>query len=227
MILESKGKIVIDGVEGSVVDCAATAGQEPKLTKAGAYARCQGMQLQTVTIADTPPRIPFSVIRHQLDSARVKALAKTELVKGLSLEHTYYTTRSRRPTAKLSTLAVYALTGSRIEHKKILSPRKKDVDILDVQGPVKVPLLIGTYRFQNRSYVRKFVACTGAITFDQTASCLLCRDPAILVCENCGGIACESYGRNCILCGKNLCETCAIGKGVISKKYYCPEHQPR
>jgi hypothetical protein len=205
-ILESKGKVVVDGVSGQVVDCLTSVGQKPTIVGTGAYVRCSEMAPQTLTRANLPAGLPLSVVGHEIDSVRAKEIAKIELVKSLSLQAVFRTTRA---------------TGS-----VLLKPRKKDIDILNVNGPIKIPFLFGTYRFQNYTYVRQCLASTGTIAVDQTASCLLCRNPAILVCENCGGIACESHGKNCIVCGKNLCGTCAIAKGVISKKYYCPQHQP-
>lgn len=206
-LLESKGKVVVDAVTGQVVDCMTSAGQKPAIAAAGVYVRCSELSPQTLTSTNLPVRLPLSVVAHEVDSVRAKEIAKIELVKSLSLQAVFQTTRTK---------------GS-----VLLKPRKKDVDILNVQGPVKIPLLFGTYRFQNYTYVRQCLASTGITVLDQTASCLLCRNPAVLVCENCGGIACESHGKNCIVCGKNLCATCAIAKGVISKKYYCPRHQPR
>jgi hypothetical protein len=205
-LLESKGKVVVDAVTGQVADCMTSAGQKPAIAGTGAYVRCSEISPQTITSTNLPARLPLSVIGHEVDSVRAKEIAKIELVKSLSLQAVYRTTRTR---------------GS-----ILLKPRKKDVDILNVQGPVKIPFLFGTYRLQNYSYVRQCLASTGAMVLDQTASCLLCRNPAILVCESCGGISCASHGKNRFVCGKNLCGTCAIGKGFISKKYYCAQHRP-
>jgi len=206
VILESRGKIVVDGVNGQIVDCITSAGQTPYTARSGTYVACSRIPVQSVPIANLPAHLPLSVIGHDIDSARAKDMAKNELVKSLLLVHRYETTRT---------------VG-----EKRLSPRKRDIDILDVQGPVKIPLFIGTYRFQKYTYIRTLVASTGAMGSDQTAACLLCSNAAVLICENCGQVACDSHRKNCIVCGKNLCTTCAIAKGVISKKYYCPQHRP-
>jgi len=207
VLLESGGKIVVDGVNGQIVDCMTSEGQTPHLPIVGAYVACSQMETQTLPVSNLPSKLPLSVIRHELDSVRAKDRGKIELVKNLSLQYRYETTRT---------------IG-----EKILKPRKKDIDIHNLQGPVRVPILVGTYRFGSYSYVRTWIAATGAIATDQTASCLLCHNPATLVCENCGGISCASHGKNCVVCGKNLCGTCASAKGIVSKKYYCPQHQPR
>lgn len=207
VLLESRGKIVVDAINGQIVDCKTSEGQTPHLPRTGAYIACSQMETQTLPVTNLPSKLSFSIIRHELDSARAKDRGKIELVKNLSLQYRYETTRT---------------IG-----EKNLKPRKKDVEIHNLRGPVKVPILIGTYRFGSYSYVRSWVATTGTMTYDSTTSCLLCRSPATLVCENCGRISCGAHGRNCVVCGKNLCGTCASAKGILSKKYYCPHHQPR
>jgi len=205
VILESRGKIALDAANGQIVDCRTSGGQTPYLPRTGAYVACSQVEAQSLPASDLPSKLPLSVIRHELDSARAKDKAKIELVKNLTLQYHYETTRT---------------TG-----EKALKPRKKDVDISSLRGPIKVPILIETYRFGSYSYVRTWIATTGAMTYDSTTSCLLCHNPATLVCENCGGISCAVHGKNCVVCGKNLCGTCASAKGFVSKKYYCPQHK--
>jgi len=203
VLLESKGKVIIDGVTGQIVDSKTSTGKEPALTRMGPYIGCISIQPQTITSANLPAQLPLLVIGPEVDSLRAKDVAKIELVKSLSFEYWYQTTRT----------AV----------RKLLKPRKKDIDILDVQL-VKIPLLIGIYRFRDRAYNRISLAPTGAFVLDQTASCVKCQALPVVVCENCGGITCESHSKNCTICGRNLCNDCAISKGIISKKYYCTEH---
>jgi len=205
-LLESKGKVVIDAVSGQVADCVASVGQKPSIAATGTYVSCSEFPPQTLTSANLPAQLHHSVVGHEVDSARAKEIAKIELVKSLSLQAVFQTTRTKGTV--------------------LLKPPKKDVDILNVQGPVKIPFLFATYHSQNYAYVRQCLASTGKMTLDQTASCLACRNPAFIVCENCGGLACESHNRACVVCGKNLCGTCTISKGVISKKHYCTQHQP-
>ena len=206
VLLESKGNVVIDAVTGQIVDSRTSAGKQPALPSMGPYSECMGIKPQTVTSANLPAQLLLSVIGQKIDFVRAKDVARIELVKSLSLEHTYYTARTAG--------------------RKILKPRKKDVDILNVEL-VKIPFVSGTYRFRNYTYNRTSLASTGRLVLDQTASCVQCRNPPVLVCENCGGIACESHSKNCEICGKNLCTACAISKGIISKRYYCAEHGGR
>jgi len=203
VLLESKGNVIIDGVTGQIVDSKTATGKEPALPKMGPYVECIGIQPRTITSANLPTKLPLSAMSQRIDSVRAKDMAKIELVKSLSLEYVYHTART---------------TG-----RKALKPKKKDVDILNVQL-VKIPLVSATYRFRNYTYTRTSLASTGRLVLDQTASCVQCRNPPVLVCENCGGIACESHSKNCEICGKNLCTACAISKGIISKRYYCAEH---
>jgi len=206
VLLESRGKVIVDGVTGLIVDSRVSAGEQPALPKMGPYVGCIGMQPQTVTSASLPAQLPLSVVSQKIDSVRAKDVARIELVKSLSLEYRYYTTRT---------------TG-----RKLLKPKKKDVDILSIQL-VKIPFISGTYRFKKYTYARTCLASTGRLILDQTASCLQCHGPPVLVCENCGAIACESHSKNCMVCGKNFCSACVISKGIISKKYYCAQHKPQ
>jgi len=211
VILESKGTVVIDGVVGQIVDSRVSSGEEAELPKLGVYVGCIGIQPQTVTSTSLPQGLQLSVIRPQVDSVRAKDITRVELVKGLSLEYTYHLARD-------------GLLSS--PHVKLVKPRKKDVDILNAQT-VKVPLLTGTYRFRNYTYTRTCLASTGGFVLDQTDKCLLCSNRPVVVCGNCGAIMCDSHVRTCSVCSKSLCTGCVISKGIISKIYYCPEHQPR
>ena len=205
VLLESKGKMIIDGVTGQIVDSKTSTGKEPALPKMGPYVGCISIQPETITSANLPAQLPLLVIGPEVDSVRARDVAKIELVKSLSLEYIYHTART---------------TG-----RKLLKPRKKDIDILNVQL-IKIPLLIGIYRFRDRAYTRISLAPTGVLVLDQTASCVQCQARPVYVCENCGGLACESHSKNCTVCGKNLCSNCVISKGIISKKYYCAQHKP-
>jgi hypothetical protein len=204
VIIESKGTIVIDGLNGQVADYRAT-GNEPNLPKVDSYVGCIGLQPLTVSGADLPVGIKSSVLSSRVDLTRVREIAKVELVKSLSVQYGYVTTRTR---------------GT-----QILNPKKKDIEILNVI-PVKIPHLTGTYHYRNYSYLRTCLAPTGAIVLDQTSKCLLCSNQPVAACENCGAIVCESHTKSCSACAKTLCKACAVSKGIISRTYYCTEHQP-
>ncbi|MHA1583597.1 MAG: hypothetical protein ACTSYM_14040 [Candidatus Baldrarchaeia archaeon] len=58
-----------------------------------------------------------------------------------------------------------------------------------------------------------------------------CKLPPVVICENCGLLVCEKHVKTCFECRKPFCIKCSreylIKKGLISKKYYCPEHAPQ
>ena len=67
----------------------------------------------------------------------------------------------------------------RTTREKILKPRKKDIDIYNLQGPVKVPILMGTYRFGSYTHVGTWIAIRYAslilLSTNKTRA-LLCPD---------------------------------------------------
>jgi hypothetical protein len=157
--------------------------------------------------------LPVSVLPPKVETVRAKEIARVELVKGLTLERQYHLASDSKKLLPP-------------KHVKLLKPKKKDIDILDVR-PVKLPLLTGTYRFRNYSYIRACVASTGGFVLDQTGKCLLCSNRPIAVCGNCGAIVCESHMRTCSVCSMSICTSCVVSKGILSKTHYCPEHKPR
>jgi hypothetical protein len=213
VVLESKGTVVVDAIGGQVVDSRTSSGHQPELPSLGPYVGCIGIPPQTVTSSSLPQGLPVSVLSPKVETVRAKEITRVELVKGLTLEYEYHLASDSKKLLPP-------------KHVKLLKPKKKDIDILDVR-PVKVPLLTGTYRFRNYSYVRTCLASTGGFVVDQTGKCLLCSNRPVAVCENCGAIVCESHMRACSVCAKSLCTSCVKSKGIISKTFYCPEHQPR
>jgi hypothetical protein len=188
------------------LDSRATAGMEPELPKPEVYVDCARLQPRTIPVTSLPEGIQLSVPLSKIEMTRARNIAKLELVKSLSYNYDYETTRTR------GTLT--------------LNPRKQDIEILNIQ-PVKIPLLTGTYKSRSYSYTRTCLASTGAFVLDQTGKCLLCSNRPVVVCENCGAIVCESHMKICSVCSKSLCVNCVVSKGIISKTYYCPEHRPK
>jgi hypothetical protein len=216
VIIESKGILVMDAVNGQIVDSKTSAGEEPDLPSQGTYAGCIGIRPQTITGTSLPMELPLSTIQPQTEPTRAKNIAKIELVKGLSLEYSYNVSSGVRigripvPTTR----------------SKLLKPKKKDIEIINIQ-PVKIPLLTGTYRYRNYTYTRTCLGSTGRFVSDQTANCMLCSNKPVAVCENCGAIVCEAHTRNCSVCSRSFCTNCVISKGIMSKRFYCPEHEPQ
>jgi hypothetical protein len=206
IIIESEGMLVIDGFSGQVVDSRTTSGQEPLLPRLGEYVGCVGLPPHTITSKEQPDGVLYSVQLSRVDLTRAKDIAKVELVKSLPFEYRYETTRTRGV--------------------QTLYPKKKDIEILNIQ-PLKIPHLTGTYRLLNYGYTRTLLACTGGFVLDQTSKCVLCPSPPVAVCGNCGTILCESHTRSCSVCSKCLCANCVVSKGIISRTNYCPEHKPK
>jgi hypothetical protein len=208
--IESGGSVVIDGYDGRIVDSKQTVGNvEPELPRIGVYVGCIGLQPQTITteiFEDLPDNVQPRGCAFAVELRRAKELAKIELVKSLSYRYSYTTSR-----------------GSGVQ---VVIPRKKDIEILRIQ-PVKIPHLIGTYRFRNYAYERTCLASTGVFVLDQTSKCLSCPNQASAVCGNCGVIVCNSHLRTCSACSMSLCTNCVVSKGIISRTNYCPNHQPR
>lgn len=206
IIIESKGTVVIDGFSGQIIDSRITSGQEPQLATTGEYVGCIGLLPQTITSKEQPLGIRYSVLTSKVDLTRAKDIAKVELVKSLPFEYRYETTRTRGV--------------------QTLYPKKKDIEILNIQ-PLKIPHLTGTYRLLNYGYTRTLLACTGGFVLDETNKCLLCSNRPVVVCGNCGAIVCDDHARTCSSCAKTICTNCVSSKGIISKTYYCPEHRPK
>ncbi len=207
VVLESIGKVALEAVTGHLLGSKVSEGEQPAMPGSNPEAYAELLDMRTLELPNLEiPQMPVSMLDSKLDSTRAKDTTKTELVKALSITYRY----------RLQTRYT-----SRV---KVLQPKKKDIEILNLQS-VKVPIIVGTYRFKNYVYTRTCLASTGKLTSDELASCVQCASLPIIVCENCGAVACESHSRKCEMCEKNLCSACTISKGLISKKFYCTEHQ--
>jgi len=205
--IESKGAIVLDALSGHAVGLKAREGVQPASGTTG-EAFTELLNLAPID-APTSGNIPVSTINPKIDSSLAKDLARTELVKRLSIKYTYHT-----PSTYQS-------------RQKILQPKKKDVEILEFRH-IKVPILTGIYQFKNFTYKRTCLAPTSKLIHDDLATCTICKSPASLVCVECGAVVCQSsHSRACKVCAKDVCSNCAVSKGLLSKKYYCKEHAPK
>ena len=179
------------------------------MTGPNADAFAELMSLQPMNLTSLPIKIQSTEGKAKLDSALAKDTAKDQLVKALAISYEYH-------------------TRSRI-NEKVLQPRKRDIEIIRFQ-PVKVPALVGFYRFRDRNYTRVCLASTGKLIRDDMATCTFCTNKASVMCENCGALVCEysHSSKTCMQCSKIICtQQCTISKGIISKKYYCAEHVPK
>ena len=210
--LKAEGIIVLDGITGKYVDWRVTLDTSAYGTshggqtsgRSGLIVECASLPTQTVTSADIPSNLTLRVLGPKIDSTRAKDVARMHLSRYLGAQY-----RFPRTT-------------------KIVRPRTKDVDILDVRS-VKIPFLKAVYQLKNRKYVRTMIAATGKFILDEMSSCAVtkCSNQPVIACENCGGLVCESHTKNCTTCGKTYCYACITTKGLLSKKYYCPRHQQK
>lgn len=207
VVIESKGALVLDALNGHVVGLKAREGVQLASNTIGeAFA-----ELLHFRPEDSPSvgKIPTAVTNPKIDSSLAKDSARTELVKRLSTKYTYHTPSSHQTRAK------------------ILQPKKKDVEILEFRQ-VKIPILTGVYQLINHSYRRTCLASTGKFIHDDLATCTICKNPPSVICVECGAAVCESsHSKTCVTCGKDLCSNCVISKGIVSKKHYCKEHAPK
>jgi len=211
--LESRGSIVIDGISGRIIDARCFGGICPTLPDSGRYVKCGDLLLRTITGEDlrrwkedfNVPQENVSVLEQQIDAAQAKNNAKIEIVKAVSLQYKYRTTRT--------------------SGEKTLHPKAKDVEVSNVRQ-VKIPTLSRTYRVASRVYSIAYNAATGETINNGTKACRLCNNQATQACENCGSLACQKHARICVTCRKRLCDTCASSRGLITKTYYCNKHTP-
>jgi predicted RecB family endonuclease len=207
VVIESKGALVLDAVSGRAVGFKAREGAQPASGTIGqAFA-----ELLNFTPVDSPSfgNIPRSVTNPKIDSSLAKDSARTELVKRLSTKYSYHTPSTYQ------------------KRQKILQPKKKDVEILEFRH-VRVPILTGIYKLRNFTYTRTCLASTSRLIHDDLAACTICKNPPSVVCVECGAAVCQSnHTKTCATCAKDLCSSCVVSKGILSKKHYCKEHAPK
>lgn len=206
VVIESKGILLLDAVNGHVVASRAREGVQPASSNA-AFAEL--LSLQPMDSMQPPDKMRTSVIPPKLDSSLAKESAKEELVNRLSINYRYTTpsTYSRRV--------------------KVIQPKKRDIEILDFKH-LKIPTLIGLYQVKSFNYIRTLLASTGAFIHDDLAKCSMCSNTPSWICSECGKAVCATeHSKNCSTCGRIMCSSCVVTKGIISKKHYCKDHVPK
>jgi len=220
VLLESEGHVVIDAITGNIVSSQCLSGYEPDITELIAYNDCLSLKPQTITLNQIPESIErkaIETISPKIDAVQAKKLITVELIKALTMNYEYEVARTRR--------------GWTYHEKryKTLQPKKKDIEIEKI-WLAKIPLGFITLKFKDRQYSRILQATTNKFIYDETMICgfrqKACQNLPVVLCENCGLIVCDEHGKNCIVCSKPICNNCVISKGLVSKKYYCPEHKP-
>lgn len=209
VILESKGKIVIDAVSGEIADIFVTSGIEPAFLTPKSFKESLSIKTTDLQTNNLPSAIKVQVILHKIDLYQAKNLAKVEMVKNLTMKHSYWTGTGRYLR----------------RHTKIVKPRTKDIEITDPRF-VKIPFLYTTFKARDKTYTRIMNAATMETIKDDIASCSFCNKSPTLVCEKCGNLACDFHQKKCLECSRILCDNCIVSKGVFRRKYYCEDHNP-
>ena len=173
--------------------------------------------------------------------------------RGHSLESRSAVTRRKGPGQSLwrarwylpLTRGRYRLPNTSREPSRI-QPSTKTHESLRVQIPPGPPqilsgshfsrlgLFLGSAGIRTQLSARPTRKATSyAATSDQSRATASQHCPMPQTMSSCADLtsiairSCAFHRKNCVVCGKNPCGTCARAKGIVSKKYYCPEHQPR
>jgi hypothetical protein len=211
VLLESKGHVVLDAVTGNIVSSQFVSGYKPAITEIMAYNDCLSLKLQTIALGMTPE--PVEIIPPKIDAVQAKKLVTVGLIKALTTNYEYEVATSRH----------------RWKRYKTLQPKGRDIGI-ERLWLTRIPLGFVTLKFKDRQYSRILQVATNKLVYDDVRICgfkqLACQHLSVIICENCGLAVCDEHRKNCIACGKPICNICAIGKGLVFRKYYCPEHKP-
>lgn len=201
--LESKGIIAIDAVTPEAVDVTVDRGHRPHLPS-GTVAECSSLNPISISSANLTGEFTLTVETPKITSVEAKKIAKKEIVRNLRTEYKYHV--GRRGYKRVRTLR----------------PFKKDIEILD-SSLIYVPYVVFKLKVMDKEYQRTVQAATEKIVLDETYYCSTCENQANAVCERCGTIVCNKHWKHCVLCNKVICSSCVITRGVVFKKYYCPE----
>jgi len=212
--LPSHGTLVINGQNGSVVDVAVHTGVAPAIAASGHFIDCGTLRQKETPRSDVAPGLTFSKIDAvQVGVTKDDAQRTTTVEVAKNLSQTYSRT----------------FRNGRVETKTI-RPYANEVRTVRTQL-LNVPMVTATYMYKDRMYQRVIQAATHKIIADNLVYCNvernLHRADAIILCEDCGSLACKDHGRRCTSCGRGLCQTHAIAKGLVMRKYYCSAHVPQ
>jgi len=211
--LASKGLIVLEGQKGGVVDFAVHSGNIPTIAMSGGFIGCstfQQVELGRSEIAEKGPFSKFNANPVNVTKGEAERLAQIEIAKNLS------ETFSRK--LKNGTVST-----------KTLRPSQNNVRVVSIKL-VNIPLISAYFTFKSRTYSRVLQATTNRLLADDFLYCTVGQrhqsNQAVLLCDECGNLACKDHGKNCASCGRALCANHVSSKGIVLKKYYCPDHVP-
>jgi hypothetical protein len=213
VLLESKGYLVLDAITGNMVSSQCLSTYKPQIVELIAYNDCLSLKPQTVDPSKMPESVEIAAPR--IDAVQAKKLITVGLIKALTTNYGYQVSRARFP---------YSET-----RYKTLQPKSRDIEIEKIRL-TRIPLCFVTLSFMGRQYSRILQVATNRLVYDDTWVCgfrqLACQHSPVVLCENCGLAVCDEHSKNCMVCGKPVCNICAVSKGFISRKYYCPQHKP-
>jgi hypothetical protein len=209
VVLESRGMVALDGVQGWIYDSDVRSGIQPNIPSTKtiiglASVRPTGLTTGNVIANEKLIEPEPEVVQPKIGETEAKSTVQRELTKNLATGHRYFVGSSQR--------------------WKVIRPHKKDVEITSCDL-VNVPLLDFKLVSGNKTYARLIEGVKGAVLRDEMSHCLFCKkNAAEVVCEACGSVACKDHSKRCESCGKPICVSCIVSKGIVFKKHYCPEH---
>jgi len=220
--LESKGNVAIEAKEGRIVDMAVSLGVVPNLPNMGGnIVACGGLEPKTIYVDQAMPQ-ELAILREQ-------PYYKIERVQAVASPYTLRETEAKsivqkEVTKSLSVRKRYVV-GRRIR-EKIVRPKRKDVEVVGCTF-YNIPFLTINLQYRDKVYKRRIQAATGVVVYDESLYCTTCkRNFSSVVCEKCGNVVCGQHSKSCLVCGRKLCDSCVVSKGLLLKKYYCSEHAP-
>lgn len=212
--LESSGMAVVEAQQGQIVDISLRSGTPPEIVQTGHFASCEALQPTETPTSKIAQGISFASI----DAMPVKITAdgaanivQVEIAKRLS--KTYNRTTKNGKT-----------------YSKTIRPYPKEVRISSSRLS-NIPIVTAIFKSKDKRY--HFVLQStnnNQILLDElhcNAANRHVDKGNLLVCDECGSIACEEHGDLCVICNKALCDEHLVARGLIIKKYYCSEHVPQ
>ncbi len=211
--LESRGLLVVDGLEGRVVDMSVERGTAPVLPRTGRFVECVGIQpveLPKSKIGDGVGFSSISSVAMKLRDFEAEDTAKRELARTLSMDLTRQTkhgkvyTKTPRPGIR-----EVKISGTKLQH---------------------IPLITAAFRASDRVYKRVLQSATNRIVSDDLGYCNVEKahySEGLIVCPKCGRLACHEHSKHCAACKRQFCLNDLMGGGTLFKKYYCPDHSQK
>lgn len=213
--LESSGMAVVEAQEGHIADISVRSGTAPEIVPTGHFACCETLRPQETLTAKISEGISFigsDALPVKITGDGAANIVQLEIAKRLS--KTYSRTTKNGKT-----------------YSKIIRPYPKEVRIISSRLS-NVPIVTATFKSKDKSYCLVLQSTdNNQILSDDLAYCNVVGSHLgkgnLLVCKECGSLACEEHGELCTVCNKSFCDKHLVARGLIMKKYYCKEHVPQ